>query len=77
MEILILILVLMLGFALGFIFARKSPIRSNSKTIGVLRVDTSDPDGPYLFLELHTGVEAVMGRKQVMLDVSTQNYISR
>lgn len=77
MEVLILILVLMLGFALGFIFARKSPIWSGSKSVGVLRVDTSDPDGPYMFLELHTGVEEVMGRKQVTLDVSTQNYISR
>ena len=76
-TILMLALVLILGFGLGFIFARKSPIWSGSKTVGVLRVDTSDPDGPYMFLELHTGVSEVMGRKQVTLDVSTKNYISR
>lgn len=76
-TIFILVLVLILGFGLGFIFAKKSPIWSGSKSVGVLRVDTSDPDGPYMFLELHTGIGEVMGRKQVTLDVSTQNYISR
>lgn len=47
------------------------------KPVGTLRVDTSDPDGPYLFLELHTPVSEVMKQKQVTLDVNTQSYISQ
>lgn len=73
MEILIFVLGLVLGLVLAFVYRK---IRK-TESIGVLRVDTSDPDGPYLFLELHTGVGEVMRRKQVMLDVQTENYISR
>lgn len=47
------------------------------KPVGTLRVDTSDPDGPYLFLELHTPVNEVMQQKQVTLDVNTKSYISQ
>ena len=45
--------------------------------VGILRIDTSDPDGPYMFLELEVGVEEVMSKKHVSLEVSTENYISR
>lgn len=49
--------------------------RENS--VGTLRIDTSDPDGPYLFLELHIPVNEVVKQKQVTLDVNTQSYISQ
>lgn len=74
MEILIFVLGLALGLILAFIFVRYR--RRKEQPVGVLRVETSDPDGPYLFLEIHTGIDDVMRRKQVMLEVSTQNYIS-
>lgn len=73
MEILIFVLGLVLGLVLAFVYRK---IRK-TESIGVLRVDTSDPDGPYLFLELHTGIGEVMRRKRVILDVQTENYISR
>lgn len=76
-TILMLVLVLMLGFGIGFIFGCRSPIWSKENSVGTLRIDTSDPDGPYLFLELHTGVGEVMRHKQVTMDVSTENYISQ
>lgn len=47
------------------------------KSVGTLRIDTSDPDGPYLFLELHTPISEVMRHKQVTMNVSTENYISQ
>lgn len=75
MEILIFVLGLVLGLILAFIFVRYR--RRKEQPVGVLRVDTSDPDGPYLFLELHTGVGNVMQKKQVTLEVSTKNYISQ
>lgn len=62
--------------ALAGIFTGYQLRLRKEKPVGVLRVDTSDPDGPYLFLELHTGVGDVMEQKQVTLEVSTQNYIS-
>lgn len=72
MEILIFVLGSMIGLmlALAFVQIRKP------KPVGTLRVDTSDPDGPYLFLELHTGVGDVMQQKQVILDVNVKDYIS-
>lgn len=67
---------LLVGFACWILGYLKG---SNKKLdpVGTLRVDTSDPDGPYLFLELHTPVSEVMKQKQVTLDVSTENYISQ
>lgn len=62
-----------LGFWIGYLIYHKKP----QDPIGTLRVDTSDPDGPYLFLELHTPVSEVMKQKQVTLDVNTQSYISQ
>lgn len=75
MDILIFVLGLVLGLILAFIFVRYR--RRKEQPVGVLRVDTSDPDGPYLFLELHTGVGDVMQQKQVTLDVNVKNYISQ
>lgn len=75
MDILIFVLGLVLGLILAFIFVRYR--RRKEQPVGVLRVDTSDPDGPYLFLELHTGVGDVMQRKQVTLEVNAKNYISQ
>ena len=46
-------------------------------TIGVLRVDSSDPyDGPHLFLELSKGPETIKKKDYVVLRVDTRNYNS-
>lgn len=44
-------------------------------SIGALRIDNSDPDGPYLFLELSTNIPSFNKKKQVMLDVLDECYI--
>lgn len=67
----ICIVVVVLSFVLGYLR------RGSQKPVGTLRIDTSDPDGPYLFLELHTQVSEVMKQKQVTLDVNTESYISQ
>jgi len=47
-----------------------------TKSIGVLRVDTSDPDGPYIFLELDKGdAEALAREKYVLMRVKLRGYI--
>lgn len=67
---------LLVGFSC-WIFGYLKGSTQKKDTVGALRVDTSDPDGPYLFLELHTPVSEVMKQKQVTLDVNTQSYISQ
>lgn len=39
------------------------------ESIGVIRFDTSDPDGPYLFLESHISIPELLTKRFVVLDV--------
>ena len=48
-----------------------------AKSVGALRIDTSDSDGPFIFLELAKSIEYVWGKKFVILKVNRENYISR
>lgn len=43
--------------------------------VGTLRVDHSDPDGPFLFLELSKRVESVTSKKYVVLRVRAKDFI--
>lgn len=47
------------------------------KIAGTLRVDQSDPDGPYLFLELNESIEKIIHQKKVVMNVNAKNYISQ
>lgn len=49
----------------------------NRYIVGTLRVDCSDEDGPYMFLELGVPVEEVINKEKVMLNVDTKSYSSR
>lgn len=46
------------------------------KCVGALRVDTSDPDGPFIFLESSKSIDFIASKKSVMLEVNLKNYIS-
>lgn len=48
-----------------------------TKPIGTLRIDTSDPDGPFIFLELDKGVGDFYKKSHITLRISTENYISQ
>ena len=76
------LLVCLLGFIFGsvmtFIFCVHSHRKSIIPEIGVLRIDTSDPeDGPYLFLELDRNINSFYNESKVSLRVNTENYISQ
>lgn len=45
--------------------------------VGTLRIDTSDPDGPFMFLELSKDVDSVTSKKYVILKVNLKSYISQ
>lgn len=49
----------------------------NRKSVGDLRIDDSDPDGVYLFLELNCSTAAVAKRRYVLLRVNPKSYIPR
>ncbi len=46
------------------------------KCVGTLRVDTSDSDGPFIFLEASKSIDVIASKKTVMLNVDLKNYIS-
>lgn len=56
--------------AIGFAVAK----RIRTRVDGDLRIDRSDPDGPYLFLELSNAVDTISGKKRVMFNVVDNNY---
>ena len=63
-------------FAIGLIIGCLiSAIIRRVKSVGALRIDTSDPDGPYMFLELDKGVDTISSKKYVLLRVKLRNYI--
>ena len=68
-----LVIVFVIGMVIGCVF---SSIVLRSKSVGKLRIDTSDPDGPFMFLELSKGVGDISTKKQVLLQVDLKSYIS-
>lgn len=72
-EIIIAVIVFLIcGYVLGYSLGKKQ-----HKPIGTLRIDSSDPDGPYMFLELETvPVSVIKKEKYVLLKVDTKSYNS-
>ena len=73
-EIICYLLGVIIGIIIGVIMTRK---KHTNEPIGTLRIDSSDPDGPYLFLELSSNVDIVKSKKYVTLKVDTKNYITQ
>lgn len=66
---------LVVGLVVGIIAAA---FIFRQKPIGTLRIDTSDPDGPYPFLEIPPGgIYLIQSKKYITLKVNTENYISQ
>lgn len=71
-------LAILAGIIIGFIFGRAFNKRDDIEPCGVLHVETSDPDGPYLFLELdneHTP-ERIMNESEVIFVVDNKSYLT-
>ena len=69
-----LVIILAIGIVVGSIITR---IVTKPLDFGTLRIDTSDPDGPFMFLELSKDVDTVASKKYVILKVNLKNYISQ
>ena len=63
---------IVLGTVIGSIF---TGIVFRCFLVGALRVDRSDPDGPFMFLELKKSVEHVTSKKYIVLKVEDRDYI--
>lgn len=61
-----------IGVVLGLVIER---IIIKKTHIGTLRIDNSDGDGPYLFLELSKSISSFNKRKSVLMTVKEENYI--
>lgn len=72
----IVIFSLIAGIIAAVITGTVKAIRRH-KPVGVLRIDASDPDGPYMFLELSEDISTVMDAEQVTLKVDIRDYISQ
>lgn len=68
MEVIYVTIGIVIGFAVSFIIYRKHPV-------GFLRIDKSDSDGPYLFLELKKSVNEIIAQKTVLLEVKREDFI--
>lgn len=73
-----LMVVGLVGLGIGIIIGRYiSKSTYQTKPIGTLRIDTSDSDGPYLFLELDKNVGDIYSEEYVCFRVNTENYLSQ
>jgi hypothetical protein len=62
-----------IGVLIGCIFTR---IIFQTRLVGSLRIDTSDPDdSPYLFLELSKDIHEIYKNKYVMMKVNLKSFI--
>ena len=68
MEVIYVVVGILIGFAVSAIIRRKHPV-------GFLRIDKSDSDGPYLFLELKTSVNEIIAQRTVLLEVKREDFI--
>lgn len=68
MEVVYVVVGIMIGFVVSFIIRRKHPV-------GFLRIDKSDPDGPYLFLELKKSINEIVTQRTVLLEVKREDFI--
>lgn len=66
------VFIFIIGIVCGA-FIRHLLVKKHS--IGTLRIDNSDSDGPYLFLELSTNISSFNKKKQVTLNVMDESYL--
>lgn len=68
MEVIYVVVGIMIGFVVSSIICRKH-------SVGFLRIDKSDPDGPYLFLELKKSVNEIIAQRTILLEVKREDFI--
>lgn len=70
------VLIFIAGVLIGWAIALIVHTVFKVKPVGDLRVDNSDPDGTYLFLELERDLPDLKDGAEVCFRVKRKNYIS-
>ena len=73
--ILIGLIIYSIGFILGGLYSKDKFL--HNKTIGSLRVDRSDEDGPLVFMEVDPGFRDFTEMDVVILKVKHEDFIPR
>ena len=73
--ILIGLIIYCVGFAAGGFYIKEKFL--HDKTIGSLRVDRSDEDGPLVFMEVYPGFRDFAEMDVVILKVKHEDFIPR
>lgn len=70
-------IIFFIGISIGILVCKSIDIFKNIKNnIGILRIDRSDEDGPYLFLELKKDISSFSNKKIITMFVKNENFIS-
>lgn len=69
-----LIAVYLVGVFMGYILAK---VLTKPKLIGAIRIDRSDPEGPYLFLELDMPIHTFENKKHVCVEIKNVDFLPR
>ena len=69
-----LVVCLALGVFAGYILRK---VLSKPKSIGAIRIDRSDEDGPYLFLELYQPIHTFEHKKHVCVEIKNVDFLPR
>lgn len=73
--ILIVLIIYCVGFAAGGFYIKEKFL--HDKTIGSLRVDRSDEDGPLVFMEVDPGFRDFAEMDVIILKVKHEDFIPR
>lgn len=63
---------LLVGIGITIIYYR----RKKEAPLGTLRIDRSDPDGPYIFIELYEDIPVLAKREEGRVLVEFKDYVS-
>ena len=76
MEYIVWAISFFVGTILGkWIFSMRQRRMPHQEPVGALVIDRSDPDGPFLFLELRGSIERIEAEETVLLKVEKRSYL--
>lgn len=73
--VLVAIVTWILGYLRGCVFKEDEMLSKMPKKCGTVLVETSDPDGPYLFLDLSVPIDELGSQKEVIFTVDTNGVV--
>lgn len=67
-----LVVVYSVGVFMGYILAK---VLSRPVSIGTIRIDRSDEDGPYMFLELEEPISTFANKKYAYVEIKNEDFL--